>query len=204
MKKFTFTLFIIVSCVLIHSQVRATEESIDYMVEKYSQGQIADIYKSFYQDTYGPGHLLGDSVSAKKYFMEEISDSAEWGGPDFEYTGNGQNFVRVNMDLVRKGVIPAEVYFDAFKGSLGQVEKPADEVWIEKWTQVDSIINAKDYNFINEKEDRALIKEKMKSRKFTMHHSDNFNRIYNFHYRIISVPQFKILYDKYLKSRKDN
>lgn len=174
------------------------EESIDYLVTTYPETRLTDIYKSFYQDNFGPGHLLGDSVSARKYYDYELTDTSEWGGPLFEFTGEGKNFVRVNMDLVRKGIIPVDAYFNAFKNSLGRVIKPTDEYWISEWLQIDSIINAKDYHFHDEEKERKIIREKLKSRDFPIHHSDNFNEHYKFHYRIISLPEFKSLKEKYL------
>lgn len=174
------------------------EEVIDNFAENYPKAQLIDLYKSFYQDNYGPGHLLADSVAAKRYFMSELRDSLEWGGPQFEYTGEGNNFVRVNMDLVRKGVIPAEVYFEAFEGSIGRVGRPEEEVWISEWMAIDSIIKRKGYHFINEAEDREYIEKKLASKDFPIHHSDRFNETYNFHYRIISLPEFTKLMDNYI------
>ena len=173
------------------------EEAVDYLVKSYPEAQLADLYKSFYQDNFGPGHLLGDTISARRYFDSELQDTTEWGGPIYEYTGEGKNFVRLNMDLVRKGIIPADVYFRAFQNSLGRVEKPADEYWISEWEEIDDILKSKGYGFINEDSDRKLIEEKISSRNFPIHHSDNFNTTYNFHYRIISLPEFEKLKSDY-------
>lgn len=175
------------------------EEMLDYLVNNYPKAGITDIYKSFYQDNFGPGHLLGDSIAAKKYFMAELSDTCEWGGPVYEITGEGKNFVRLNMDLVRKGIIPSDAYFSAFQNSLGRVGNPKDEFWISEWMEIDSIICAKGYKFENEIKDRSLIREKIETREFPIHHSENFNKNYNFHYRIISLPEFLILKEKYLR-----
>ena len=175
------------------------EEAIDIFMKKYPQAQLTDLYKSFYQDNYGPGHLLGDTISARKYFNSELADTVAWGGEMIEFTGEGKNFVRVNMDLVRKGIIPADEYFKAFQNSLGRVEKPSDEYWISEWIQIDSIIQKKNYKFLNENKDREIIREKIETRNFPIHHSDQFNETYNFHYRIISIPEYEKLREKYLR-----
>lgn len=179
------------------------EEGLEYLVEHYPKAQITDFYKSFYQDNYGPGHLLGDTVAAANYFYSELSDTTEWGGPDFEYTGEGKNFVRVNMNLIKKGLIPADVYFKAFLNSLGRVSKPTDEYWIGEWTTIDSIINSREYKFINEESDREIIRQKLESRNFPIHHSDSFNDNYKFHYRIISIPEFEKLKKAYMPSESE-
>lgn len=180
------------------AQSLTKEEAVDYLANAYPEAQLRDIYKSFYQDNFGPGHLLGDTIAAKKYFMEELNDTTSWGGPIFEFTGEGNNFVRLNMDLVRNGQIPADEYFNAFFNSLGRVNKPADEVWISKWNEIFGIINQRGYTFPNEKEDIEFIREKIETQNFPIHHSDNFNEKYNFHYRIISLPEFIKLKEKYL------
>ena len=173
------------------------EEAIDYNVNTYPEAQLADLYKSFYQDSFGPGHILADTASSRKYYEYELSDTAAWTGPVYEFTGCGENFVRLNMDLVRNGIIPQEEYFQAFVAGLGQLEKPEDETWITDWLETDSIVKAKGIRFPNEESDRALIDEKIATRKFTMHHSAAYDSIYRFHYRIISLPEFRKLRGKY-------
>ena len=197
-------LAIIFLSVAIYAIALTKEEAVDYLVQNYPKGQLADVYKSFYQDNFGPGHLLEDSLAATRYFYSELADTAVWNGPLYEFTGEGKNFVRLNMDLVRKGIIPAEEYFNAFLNSIGQVTKPSDEFWITEWNDIDSIIEEKNYHFINEDRDREVIQEKLRTRKFTIHHSNNYNENYNFHYRIISIPEFDRLQKEYILGKEQN
>lgn len=197
MKRILFLIIGLTFC-LISSIAITKEEGVEYLVTRYPKSQIVDIYKSFYQDNYGPGHLLEDTLAAKKYFYSELADTTEWGGPVFEFTGEGKNFIRLNMNLIKKGIIPAADYFQAFLNSLGRIEKPSDEYWISEWSQIDSIICNRRYNFINEDADREYIKKKISIRDFPIHHSDNFNKNYKFHYRIISLPEFSKLKEKYM------
>ena len=206
-KKVTKNIIIAISFCLftsISASAITKEEAVQYFVENYPKARLTDLYKSFYQDNFGPGHLLEDSEKAKSYFLYELQDSSEWGGPDFEFTGEGNNFIRLNMDLVRKGIIPSEEYFQAFQNSLGRVAKPTDEYWITEWIEIDSLINSKGITFPNEVEDRIFIEEKLKNRNFPIHHSEDFNSNYNFHYRIISFPEFEKLKNKYLRIGKNN
>ena len=195
MRKIIYVILLITSSFVSYALTK--EKAVDYLIEKYPKAQLADIYKSFYQDNFGPGHILGDSVGAWRYFMSELQDTTEWEGPNYEFTGEGKNFVRVNMDLVRKGILPAPEYFQAFKNSLGRISPPSDEYWISQWNEVDSIIKTKKHKFPNEENDRKIILEKLASRNFPIHHSDNFNENYKFHYRIISLPEFEKLKEKY-------
>lgn len=195
MKKFLIIIVLCVFCTLC-TMAMTKEEAVDYLVNSYPKAQLADIYKSFYQDNYGPGHILGDTIAARRYFNEELSDTTAWNGPEFEYTGEGKNFVRLNMDLVKKGIISAEDYFRAFLNSLGMEAKPSDKEWIAEWSSIEDIIKTRGYHFVNEDKDREIIRKKLESKNFPIHHSDNFNENYNFHYRIISIPEFTKLMEK--------
>lgn len=195
MRKIIYVILLITSSLV--SYALTIEKAVDYLIEKYPKAQLADIYKSFYQDNFGPGHILGDSVAALRYFMSELQDTTEWKGPNYEFTGEGKNFVRVNMDLVRKGILPAPEYFQAFNNSLGRISTPSDDYWISQWNEIDSIIKTKNHKFPNEENDQKIILEKLASRNFPIHHSDNFNENYKFHYRIISLPEFEKLKEKY-------
>lgn len=193
MRNLIIITIILASMGVIYGQSLTKEEAVDYQVNNFPEAQLCDLYKSFYQDAFGPGHILEDTLASRRYFESELSDTSKWMGPDYEFTGTGKNFVRLNMDLVRRGIIPAEVYFMAFVSSMDRVKKPEAEEWIGEWMRVDSIVKSKGYSFPNEKEDRALIEEKLINRKFTIHHSRQYDSIYNFHYRIISLPQFETL-----------
>lgn len=197
MRQFIVTILLVLSLSL---YALTKEEAIEYLTNAYPDAQLVDLYKSFYQDNFGPGHILGDSISAQKYYKYELSDTTKWGGPIYELTGEGKNFVRLNMDLVRNGIIPEEEYFRAFQNSLGRVKTPADESWIKEWEEIFKIINDKGYHFINEEEDVLFINQKLETRNFPIHHSDRFNERYNFHYRIISIPEFEKLKIKYLQN----
>ena len=197
MRNLIFSFFLIIGCFGTSAQHLTAEEAIEYFTATYPKAQLSDLYKSFYQDNFGPGHLLGDTIAARKYFNTELNDSSVWGGPVYEFTGTGKNFVRLNMDLIRTGIIPANAYFNAFVNSLGQVVPPSDKDWVEEWKYVNNLLELKKINFPEEEADRALISEKMQTHNFTMHHSSNFNKNYNFHYRIISLPEFEKLKENY-------
>lgn len=169
------------------------EEAIENFRKNYPEARITDLYKSFYQDNFGPGHILGDSLAAYRYFTEELKDTTSWGGPLYELTGEGNNFIRLNMKLIKEGKVTADKYFKAFINSLGRVEKPSDNFWVSEWQKIDSIRNSKGIEFVNEDADIEYIEEKLKNRDFPIHHSENFNKTYNFHYRIISIPEFEKL-----------
>ncbi|MCH5319866.1 MAG: hypothetical protein J1E38_09200 [Paramuribaculum sp.] len=178
------------------------DSAVALFVSDYPAGQLADLYKSFYQDAFGPGHILGDTVSARQYLRYELADTSLWEGPVTELTGTGENFIRVNMKLIKDSIVPEDLFFNAFVNSLQRVEMPDSAEWIKRWLKVDSVISAGGYSFPNEETDRQLIDEKLKTGKFTMHHSDRFNSTYNYHYRIISIPVFNETLLPYIQSKQ--
>ena len=48
--------------------------SIERQMATYPQSTLQDIYKSFYQDRFGPGHMISDTASARNYLMRELSE----------------------------------------------------------------------------------------------------------------------------------
>ena len=175
------------------------EDALKYITENYPKAQLSDLYKSFYQDAFGPGHILEDTMKSRKYFEYELSDTSEWTeSPLFEPAGEGKNFYRVNMDVIRKNIIPEDVYFNAFVSGLEKTAAPSAEEWIDEWKDIDSLLKINGYNFPEETKDREMIQDKIRRKDFVMHHSVAFDSIYNFHYRIISVPVFNEILLPYL------
>ena len=43
------------------------ETALSDFKHSFPKGQLRDVYKSFYQDALGPGHILGDTASARNY-----------------------------------------------------------------------------------------------------------------------------------------
>ena len=74
--------------------------------EQYPEAEPQDLYKLVFQDLYGPGHLTSDSASCAQYIQKEV-DGMETSAlfPLYEYTLCDSNFVRVNLQLVKDGVL---------------------------------------------------------------------------------------------------
>ena len=93
-------------------------EALKQYAQRYPAAEPTDLYKLVFQDLYGPGHLLTDSLAAARYISSEVaqmSDTAyprELGSlhddgpfPLYEYTLCDSNFVRVNLILVKRGLL---------------------------------------------------------------------------------------------------
>jgi hypothetical protein len=93
--------------------------------EQYPEAEPTDMYKLVFQDMYGPGHLLTDSTAALRYInaeLESMTDSTNF--PTYEYTLCDSNFVRVNLTLVKDGILSAEQLADAMVRSAEGLPTP--------------------------------------------------------------------------------
>lgn len=181
--------------VRISAQPDADKEMIKYalldITGKYPDAQLADVYKTFYQDMFGPGHLLEDSTMAQYYVFDEIAANDTLVGVLYEPTGYHGNYVRVNLSTIAYSMIPMSVYMLAFTNSIAKKEaEPSPQQWISMWSRIEECIAELGLRFPNEEQDRMMIASKMDSLDFPMHHSERFNNTYKLHYRIINRDVF--------------
>ena len=80
--------------------------SILQQIVVYPKSTLCDIYKSFFQDRFGPGHLISDTTIAGLYLRKELSTMTESLTPDYEPTGCEGNFYRVNLSVIKEGKVP--------------------------------------------------------------------------------------------------
>jgi hypothetical protein len=76
---------------------------------RYPLLQAADIYKLIHQSVFGPGHIIKDANSCRRYVAEEMAGIKPAAGlaPDVEPLDDGNRLVRVNLRslLGRPGVV---------------------------------------------------------------------------------------------------
>ena len=166
-------------------------DAIAAQMEAYPCSQLADVYKNFFQDSFGPGHLLADTAAARQYLRRELHTAPSFDGPQYEPTGHRGNFYRVNLSLIKDGLVDEDTYFKAFVRSMQGIQMPEPDAWREQWSRIDSVIQAQGLVFPDEAADRAAIDSVLRSDDFAVHHSARFNRNYQLHYRIISRDIFE-------------
>lgn len=157
---------------------------------RYPESQLADVYKNFFQDRFGPGHLLGDTAAARKYLRQELLETGSYDGPLYEPTGAEGNYMRVNLSAIVEGKITENEFFDAFVESVAGKKDTSSISWPEEWSEIENMIKETGLTFPDEESDRTMISERLKSGDYAMHHSERFNDNYRLHYRIIATPVF--------------
>lgn len=167
-------------------------EKLNAYMERYPESQLRDVYKTCFQDYFGPGHIIRNEQACIDYLKEEISSTKVFGGPAYEPCGVEGNYYRVNISLVANDVIPMELYVRALVKSATVQKTITVADWRAKWKEFDSIIRTELETLPNNYEEDALfIYEILAQERVAVHHSSRYNQAYNFHYRIIRMDIFE-------------
>ena len=192
MKKALLVLFLSCSFGLFGQQfdTLSIRAAIERQMAAYPKSTLQDIYKSFYQEHFGPGHIISDTASARRYLMHELSEMDETSSPYFEPTGSQGDFVRVYLSAVADSLITAEQLLDALIKSANSWQDPTVS-WLEKWEAIVSIIQANKMEIEGFEADLPLLTEAARNNQ-AVHHSLRYNEAYHPHYRIVERSIFEI------------
>lgn len=178
----------LVSCGEIkNKQIRTAVEN---QLRIYPELTLQDLYKNFFQDYFGPGHILSDTLSAGAYLNRELASFEKVTGPYYEPTGYNGNFYRVNLSVIKEGLISRDDFFDAFIRSVTDIQTITIEDWRKKWEEIDVVIYDMDLSLPNYTMERKKIFSLLDEGKYVMHHSEQFSKAYDPHYRIINREIF--------------
>ena len=167
----------------------AVRSAIERQLADYPESTLQDIYKSFYQEHFGPGHIISDTASARRYLMSELSEMGETASLYFEPTGSQGDYVRVYLSAVADSRITAEQLLDAFIRSANSWQEPTVS-WMEKWEAIVSIIQANKIELEGFETDLPLLTEAARNSQ-AVHHSRRYNEAYHPHYRIVERGIFE-------------
>lgn len=165
--------------------------ALDYQISHYPVSQYRDIYKSFMQDYFGPGHILADTAASGRYLRSELAEEGPFEGPLYEPTGYKGNFYRVNLSVIKDGLVPYDTFFKTFVESIQGIVPPEGSDWMRIWATVDGVIKDKKLHFENEDSDRSELSRQFSEGNYIVHHSARYNDSVHFHYRIISRDNFE-------------
>lgn len=166
-------------------------EAVERQMEVHPLSTLQDLYKSFFQDRFGPGHIIRDTSSARAYLDEELASSDEFVGDPYEPTGYMGNFYRVNLSVIRDGSIGCQKFFDIFIRSANSFTPISMDGWKEEWSLIVSVIEKMDLQLDNYAQDKKRIEELLSQGQYAVHHSHRFSEAYAPHYRIITKDLFE-------------
>jgi len=163
--------------------------AIEHQMTTYPKSTLQDIYKSFYQDRFGPGHMITDTASARSYLMRELSEMSEVSAIYYEPTGSEGRFVRVYLSAIADSLITVEQLLDAFVRSAN-TDKGADVDWEAEWNCIVGVITKHGIILNGFDKDVAMLNEASRNHR-AVHHSRAYNEAYHPHYRIVERSIFE-------------
>jgi len=198
-KPYLLFLVLIIGCLFIHGckEVDSKEEliqnSILEEIHLHPEARLIDIYKFFFQGTFGPGHIISDKESALKYLQNELQSMTDFNSVLWQPVGYKKQYYRVSLSFVKKGKLSEEELFHAFIQSADSSALPSIEEWIKEWNLVLNIIETMNLKIINYEEDKSILDDMLKEGNILVRHSDFYRKLYHPHYRIVNSKQFEKL-----------
>ena len=192
-------IFIFITIIL-STTIKPSEKDLSILIEQiknHPNQTLQDVYKSCYQDEYGPGHMIPNESSSMNYLLEEINSIEKNYNPptSFELTGLEGNYVRVDLNLIKNETLPFLVLFKSLLISAEIGNQKSDDGWEYIWSDIVDEIKKSDLKFVNFDQDLINLDIISKSDDKVVHHSDLYENTYHPHYRIIE----KNVFDKYIK-----
>jgi len=170
----------------------AVRESVSRQMKSFPESTLKDLYKSFFQDRFGPGHIINDTAAAKNYLLSELDSFSKASGEMVEPTGWQHNFYRVNLIVVKNNTVSLEILLDALIRSANGVNPLASVAeWRKEWEKIETIIRSMNLILPEYETDRQDIDDRLQKGNYVGHHSEAYIKAYNPHYRIISKKIFE-------------
>lgn len=173
------------------SSVDKIKVAVERQLREYPKSTLQDLYKSFFQDRFGPGHLVSDTSAAGNYLRYELNNSENFHERYYEPTGYENNYYRVNLSVIKENKISYQKYFDAFLRSVEKIDLDAISEWKEEWSRIEEVIISMNLDLENFEEDLEMIHYVLEQEKNAVHHSEIYNSEYQPHYRIIEKKIFE-------------
>ena len=165
--------------------------AVERMMADYPASTLQDIYKSFFQDRFGPGHMVADTAQAAAYLRHELESVENLDVKLYEPTGEHGNYYRVALAAIANGKVPFDTYLSCFLRSVREVDAVDVEEWAAEWARMEKVISSMDLGLPGYAEDAAAIEEMLASGHYAVHHSKLYNGHYAPHYRIIAKDIFE-------------
>lgn len=166
----------------------ALKMAVERQFSDYPESTLQDIYKAFYQEHFGPEHMITDTAAVRKYLDRELATMGDQRSRVyFESIGVEGNYVRVYLDAITDGLVTADQLLQAFVESANAGNKPATS-WATKWVAIVEVIDEIKPGF-GQGECELLFQASLGNQ--AVHHSKAYNAAYHPHYRIVERNIFE-------------
>lgn len=168
--------------------------AVRWQMQNYSKSRLVDLYKNFFQDKFGPGHLLKDTAAAGRYLREELRGVRGKSQVQMaEKTGWEGRFLRVDLSIIKMGLVSYSAFFDAFVRSVADAPEPDIESWRDEWKEIEKIIHRLYPRLLYFEDDSKFIDKLLANGEYVVHHSEVYIKYYNPHYRLMDAALFQEL-----------
>ena len=190
------TLLLLIAFVCAHAQTKCVDaanvrSAVERMIADYPHSTLQDIYKSFFQDNFGPGHAVPDSAQAAAWLRGELAKVERLDVQLYEPTGYNGNYYRVSLAAVASGKVQQDALLSAFLRSVRMVQPSEVAAWVKEWEQIEGIIATMELSLPNYDADAKAIAAMLAEGHYAVHHSRVYNEHYAPHYRIIAKDIFE-------------
>ncbi len=190
--KHLFLLFAM-SCMALVGMSQNIDEMVKNQLSNYPKSRLLDIYKSCFQDFMGAEHLVGDTLSVRRYLEYELQqvegDSLmSWYA---EPCGLQGRYVRVSLRVVQEGLVSLDQLLSAFIRSANGSVRPSVEVWKAEWEKIVGQVDEMRLGLPHYDDDRRFIADVLAQGKYAISHSPDYRAAYRPHYRIVRRDIFE-------------
>ena len=162
----------------------------EQIAEQYPAATLQDVYKTCYQDFFGPGHMVTDSTAALRYIHSEVEELTKEKECELtiesndEPTGFRHRFVRIDLRRIVLDQISEEEVLCRFMESANTAA-PVHDAWADEWAEIEAIALEVQPAWQNEELQQAL--REAAAKKQAIRHSESYRNTYKPHYRIIRL-----------------
>ncbi len=164
-------------------------------LKNFPLSTLVDLYKSLFQDEFGPGHLLENEEASFSYLEKELKNMRSYNRYEFENCGLGNNFCRVPLDLILDQKIDTKTYFSLFLEGSKSFKEPPLVKWQSKWQTINNTFKLIKDQIANFTADSDYILDSLSKGIYALSHSEQYRNEYEPHYRIFTLEKQKELYD---------
>lgn len=182
---------------LLDAQIR---DAVQQQIQRYPKSTLQDLYKNFVQERFGSEHLISDTANVGAYLDNELLQTFKDTVNYYESIGLHGDYYRVNLYVVKAGMVPRNVLFRAFLESAQSNNRVTVREWTTEWAHIDSVIAAMNLSLVNYSRDSKALRKMLLGGHYAVHHSIIFEESYYPHYRIVRKDIFEQDIFPYLKA----
>lgn len=198
-----FIWFLLISSTLMASdREKQILQFIENELKYYPKAQLSDLYKNYFQDAYGPGHMIPDTTKAGNYLDSEMKEAVWVDTLLWQPLGINHDYYRINLSLIKNGIIPRNILLNGMVESAISARNPDIESWKKEWAEIVSVVKAFYPEIPGLNEDEKIIEANLSKGIVVMHHSKVFEEQYQPHYRLIHRNVFKRWENEYFNALK--